>query len=121
MRKNMLPAKQIESAKTLASNFQTDAIRIETADNVGFYIYCSSVTDNTGTFAAEVRPYKDDNTLGEDWIPLTLSTTPTLNNADDDFFVSLNQLPNCQVRLSFSAAGTTPDGTCNIWISATGA
>jgi hypothetical protein len=112
-------AKQIESAKTLASNFQTSAIRIETTDNVGFFIYCSSVTDNTGSFAAEVRPYKDDNTVGEDWIPLSLDTTPILNNADDDFFISLNQLPTCQVRLNFTAAGSVPDGTCNIWISAT--
>lgn len=120
MRKQLLPAKQLESSKTLASAFQTDWVKIDTADNVGFFIYCTSVTDNTGSFAVEVRPWRDENTLG-DPISLTLSSSPTLADADAEFFVNLNQLPNCQVRLNFTAAGGTPDGSADVWISATGA
>jgi len=30
---------------------------------------------------------------------------------------NLNQLPVGQVRVAFTAAGGTPDGTCDIWVS----
>lgn len=120
MRKQLLPAKQLEDAKTLASDFQTDWVKVDTADNVGFFINCNNITDNTGTFAVQVRPWRDENTFG-DPVSLTLSSTPTLADGDDDFFVNLNQLPNCQIRVAFTSAGGTPDGDCDIWISATGA
>lgn len=119
-RKQLLPAVKINSATSLATSFQTSAIRVETADNIGVWIYCNSVTDNTGTFAIQLRPWRDNNTYG-DWITLTLDTVPTLAGADADFFVNLNQIPNCQLRASFVAAGGTPDGNCDIWVSGTGA
>lgn len=119
-RKQLLPAKQLESAKTLASSFQTSEVTVDTADNIGLWIYASSVTDNTGTFGVDVRPYRDQNTYG-DWVALSLSPTSTLANTDQNFFISLNQLPNCQVRVNFTAAGGTPDGVCDVWIAGTGA
>lgn len=113
-------AYQLNDDESLASNFQTSAVRVATADNIGIWIYANNVTDNTGSFVVQVRPWRDDNTFGE-WVTLTLSADLILSNADEDFFVNLNQLPNCQVRVSFTAAGGTPDGDCDIWISGTGA
>lgn len=120
MRKNLLPATKISSALDISVDATTDPIKVETADNVGIFIYVTTVTDNTGVFVVQIRPYKDANTYG-DWIDLTLSSVPTLANADASFFINMNQLPTCQLRLKFTAAGGTPDGICDVWVSATGA
>lgn len=109
--------RQLASAQSLASNFTTDWVNIPFLDNVGIAINTASVTDNTGTFAVEVR-MKDGNDTS-DPIELTLSSTPTLADADDDFFINLNQVPATQVRLKFTAAGGTPDGTAQIWFHTT--
>lgn len=120
MRKQILEAFQLETARTLATDFQTSEIRVETADNIGLFIYANSVTDNTGEFTVQVRPWKNANSY-DDWITLTLDTTMILANAATSFFVNLNQVPNCQMRVKFVAAGGTPDGNCDIWVSGTGA
>lgn len=117
-RKTMLPGVRVENDKSLASSFQTTAYEIESIDNIGFVIDCNNVTDNTGTFAVQVRIREDENVVS-DWVSLTLSSAPTLANAAAEFFVSINQLPPCEVRLSFTAAGGTPDGDCDIYFSGT--
>lgn len=109
-------SKQIATAQSLAASFNSEITTIKTVDNVAYTIQTASVTDNTGTFGVQFRAYKDDNTVGS-WIDLTLSSTPTLADADDGFLINLNQLPPGQVRLAFTAAGGTPDGTAEIWIS----
>ena len=110
---------EVETAKTLASNFtSTNIFTVKTVDNIGINIDCNNVTDNQGTFAVQHRLYKTD-TYASEWATLTLSSTPTLADGDDTFLVSLNQLPPGQVRVKFTAAGGTPDGDCTIRISAT--
>ena len=117
-RKQLLIANKVSDAQSLASDFQTDPITIETADNIGLWIEVpAGITDNTGVFTVQVRPYKDANNFGP-WADLT--TTYTLADAAATFFRKEVQLPTCQIRVSFVAAGTTPDGTCDIWFSATG-
>lgn len=117
-RKQLLQANKIADGQSLAANFQTDPIMIETADNVGLWIEVpTGITDNTGTFTVQVRAYKDANNFSA-WANLT--TTYTLANAAATFFRKETQLPNCQLRVSFVAAGGTPDGTVDIWVSATG-
>ena len=117
-RKQLLQANKISDGQSLAANFQTDPVMIETADNVGLWIVVpAGITDNTGTFTVQVRAYKDQNNFSA-WADL--STTYTLADAAATFFRKELGLPNCQIRVSFVAAGGTPDGTCDIWISATG-
>lgn len=120
MARKSVKSQQLESSKTLASNFTTNWVKIPYLDNVGFVINCDSVTDNTGTFAVQVRIKEkegaDANAAASAATTLTLSSTPTLADADDDFFINLNQLPATEVRLSFTAAGGTPDGTCDIFM-----
>lgn len=116
-RHNLLTAKKISDGQSLAANFQSSAVTIETANTVGIWLDASGVTDNTGTFTVQVRPYKDANNLGS-WASLT--TTYQLANAAAVFFRKEENLPPCQIRVSFVAAGGTPDGSVDIWISAIG-
>lgn len=111
--------KQLESATTLASNFTTDPVEVKLCDTIGFNIECTSVTDNTGAFYIDHRIYKDANNTSA-WAELTLSSTPSLSNADEVILINLNELPKGQVRLRFVAAGGTPDGSCNVWVSGKG-
>ncbi len=106
---------RLESAQSLAASFSTDWLTIAYQDNVGYLITTSGVTDNTGTFAVEVR-MTDSNGVSSDAVALTLDATPTLADTDAEFFINLNQVPATQVRLTFTAAGGTPDGTAAIFV-----
>lgn len=114
--KGFIEGHRLADDQSLAANFNSNVVTIKSIDNVGIVIETSSVTDNTGTFGVDVRIKKDDNTFSS-WVGLTLSSTPTLANADDQFFINLNQLPPCELRVTFTAAGSVPDGTCDIWVS----
>ena len=115
MSRKAVKTKRLLAAQSLAADFQTEWINISLGDNVGFLYATSDVTDNQGTFAIEVR-MKDDNGLTSDEAELSLSAVPTLADADATDFINLNQVPANQVRLTFTAAGGTPDGTADIWI-----
>jgi hypothetical protein len=114
-RKNAIPAYKLVNAQSLAASFQSAAVTLATATHIGFNIDTASVTDNTGTFGVQHRIYKDSNTYSE-WADLTLSATPTLADADATMLLDIT-VPPGQVRLTFTAAGGTPDGTCTVWIS----
>lgn len=110
-------SKKLESAKSLASSFQTDPTDIKYMHNVGYTIACSGVTSNTGEFKVEAR-IKESETSYSDWMELEFSTPIQLTNADKDIIINLNQLPFSQVRLTFTdSAG---DGVCDIFVSAKG-
>lgn len=115
MARKSVKTRQIEDAQSLAASFQTDWISIPFMDNIGFVINCNSVTDNTGTFGAEVRMVDDAGNASEA-VALTLSSVPTLADEAADFFLDLQQIPATQVRVTFTAAGGTPDGNCDIWV-----
>ena len=108
--------KRIATEQSLAASFNSEVTTIKTVDNVAYTVQTASVTDNTGTFGVQHRAYEDANTFSP-WIDLTLSTTPTLADGDDGFLINLNQIPPGQVRLKYTAAGGTPDGTAEIWVS----
>lgn len=113
--KQLLIASKIGDALDLSGAVQTNPVTIKTADNVGIVIETSGVTTNTGTFTVQYRAYKDENNFSA-WADL--ATTYTLASADAVFFRKELGLPNGQIRVSFVPAGT-PDGTADIWISAT--
>lgn len=108
--------KLLESATSLATDFTSDPVDVVLVDNVGINIDCTSVSDNTGSFYVDHRIYKNGNSFSA-WAELTLDSTPQLANDDATFLISLNQLPKGQVRLRFVAAGSTPDGSCDVWVS----
>ena len=115
MTKNYFESKILD-AESLAANFNSDPIDCVKCDNYAINISTASVTDNTGIFYVDHRIYKDANNYS-DWAELTLSSTPQLANADDVLLLNLNQIPKGQIRLRFVAAGGTPDGTCDVWVS----
>lgn len=117
-RKNLVTPRKLIESQSLAADFQTNPINIETADNMGLWIYASSVTDNTGVFTVQIRPYRNASGEAGDWI--ALDTTYQLANADANFFRKELSIPNGQIRVSFVAAGGTPNGSVEIWYSLTG-
>lgn len=110
---------KLETAKSLASSFQTDWINISFLTNCGFIMNCNSVTDNTGTFAVEVRSKKSENEVS-DPVELTLSSTPTLADADADLAIDLANVPYDQIRLTFTPSAGSPDGDADIWLTTKG-
>lgn len=116
-RKNIARAFRTKRAQSLAASFQTSPINVDYLDNVVFTVETASVTDNTGTFGVEAR-LKGDNNEASAWFPLELSLVPTLANANDKIVIKLDNVPFSEVRLTFAAAGATPDGTCDVWVEA---
>jgi hypothetical protein len=116
MSRKSVKTRRIYENQSLAASFNSDWINITQLDNVGVNLACNSVTDNTGTFAIEVRLKQPDPELFSEGSTLTLSSVPTLANAAANFFINLNQLPADQFRVVFTAAGGTPDGTLEMFV-----
>lgn len=108
--------KQLAATQSLAASFNSDVFEIpRKVSNVGINIDCNNVTDNTGDFVVQHRI--NDGKNQSEWASLSLSATPTLADADATYFLNLNQIPPGDLRVKFTAAGGTPDGDCDIWIS----
>lgn len=118
-RKDILTGYKLVDSQSLASSFNSNPITMGTKDNVAINISATSVTDNTGVFSIQHRILKSENVLGDfsDWNTLTLDMPPTLANASAVLGVYLNQVPPGQLRVVFTAAGGTPDGSVVIWVS----
>lgn len=114
-RKNILPAFKLVDGESLGASFASDPVTVNTATHVCFNITTAGVSDNTGTFAVEHRIYKDSGNYSG-WASLTLSSAPTLGDDDAVFMLDL-RLPPGQVRVVFTAAGGTPDGTVDVWVT----
>jgi hypothetical protein len=114
-RKNVIPAYHILPGGDLSDDFVTEAVTMTTATNISFTVSTSGVTDNTGSFGIEYRIYKDENHYGA-WIPLTFSPVPTLADANALLLIQAYLNPG-QARLTFIAAGGTPDGEADVWVT----
>lgn len=114
-RKNVIPAFKLVSAQSLASTFQSTPVTLTTATHIGFNCSTSGVTSNTGTFDVQHRVFKDVNTFS-DWATLTLSSQPSLLNADKTFLIDVTVIPG-QIRLFFTTSAGSPNGTLTVWIS----
>lgn len=118
-RKNVATPFRTLSAQSLAADFETSPMNVEYLDNVGILIDATAITDNLGTFSVWVRFVPAEGRgAPSNWAELTLDSVPTLTNTDETLFINLNQVDFTEVKLVFSAAGATPDGVADIWISA---
>lgn len=115
-RKLVLAPVQLESAKSLASSFTTDATIISYQDNVAYQINVDT-SDSEGTFAIEASLDYDERLNTGTWTELTLSGVPTVAAADDSILISMNQVPYKALRMTYTStvAGT---GVCDILIMA---
>lgn len=114
-RKNILPPFKLLNAESLAASFESEPVTITTVTHVGITLETASVTDNTGTFGVQWRAYKDAQNYSA-WATLSLSSTPTLADANMTDLLDL-RLPPGQFRITFTAAGGTPDGTVTAWVT----
>lgn len=111
---NVIPS-IVAADQSLASSFQSSALQLHKTKAVTFVIKCTSVTDNVGTFGIEVANTNDEPTSA-DWVALTLSSVPTLADADVNLGIDLLEGIGAfnWLRLTFTAGGTIPDGVCNV-------
>lgn len=116
-RKNLIRPYKLLTAQSLAVDFETEPSNIENVDNFAYLIDATGITDNTGSYGVEIR-YKIANTSElSAWVPLSLSEASIYADVDTKFYIYLNGLVASEVRLTFVAAGGTPDGVATIWIS----
>ena len=120
---NVIPSTAFISDDTsLAASFESSPYEMHKVKNLSFVLKCTNVTDNTGVFSFQVAnslPSGEAPPASGDWVSLTLSSVPTLANADSNFAVALGSADAPigmfqWVRFTFSAAGVTPDGVLNI-------
>lgn len=117
MSRKHVKTKKLATAQSLASSFQTEWLNVSQLDNAGFVVSTASVTDNTGIFSVEVRLVNSNTQEVSSAATLTLDSVPQLASTNTTLFININQLPADQVRLSFTPAGGTPNGTADIWIN----
>lgn len=110
---------QLSDDADLSADYVSDPFTVKTLDNIGILIEVTGVTDNTGTFEVQKR-YKSAKNEGTytDWVTITFSTGLTLGDADTTHEFFMRQINPCQLRVKFTAAGGTPDGIANIYVSA---
>lgn len=115
-RKLVLAPVALESAKSLATSFVTDATIISYQDNIAYQINVDT-SDSEGTFAVEASLDYDERLNTGTWTELTLSGVPTVAAADDSILISMAQVPYKALRMTYTStvAGT---GTCDILIMA---
>lgn len=99
--------KQLLTAQSLAADFQSAVSNIENCDKVSWSVIVSSISNNTGTFSAQVRMKDEVNNLTSSWIDIDFSPTPTLADADAQLTCLLTETCWTEARLAFTAAGVT--------------
>lgn len=115
-RKSIIKGYKLVTAHTLATSFNSAAVGIDYMDNIGFIFDCSSVTDNTGTFSIQARIKADENSFSA-WATLAI-TGLTLANAAVALPLDMAAMPWSEIRVVFTAAGGTPNGSVNVWMQA---
>jgi hypothetical protein len=100
-RKNIIPAYKILNDQSLGATWQSEPITLSTVSRLAFSVSTSGITNNVGTFSVQHRVYKDVNNYS-DWVTLTLSSTPTLADANDQILIDVS-VPPGQVRLVFTS------------------
>lgn len=114
MSRGFLPCFKLANDTAMSASFNSAAVTVTNVNRVSFNISTASVTAGTGTFQVQHRHYIDANNYS-DWATLTLDSTPTMAAANATFYVDVNVTPG-QLRIKYTAA-STPDGTCDIWVS----
>lgn len=117
MANNIIKGYALKRGQSLAASFQlTELINIRTIDRLFINIATTGVTDNTGEFFVQSRIVQDDNNYSA-WSTLDLTPEAVLNNANANMTLILDPPPVGQIRITFVAAGGTPNGSCDIWVS----
>lgn len=109
--------KRLATAQSLAASFQSEATNIKDMDVIAWKISTSGITDNTGTFTAQVRDKDPVTNQFGDWITLDFTPAATLADADTTLYCEAT-VRAVEARLAFVPAGGTPNGTAQIWVNA---
>lgn len=101
---------------SLAATIHSRPISMNLLDNAGITLNTSAVTANTGSFIVEATDDEVFNfdgsakSSGVTWIDIGVPAM-TLANVNAGFAPNVNQFPWKYLRVSFTPAGGTPNGT----------
>ncbi len=96
--------KVLETAVDLGFDFTTEATNVENLDHVAWIVETANVTDNAGTFSAQVRMTDPNTHETSAWVDLSFSPAPTLADADATFHEQLYDVVATEARLKFTAS-----------------
>lgn len=102
--------------QSLAANFVTEHTDVTAHFGCVFQVVTAGVTDNTGEFVVQGTCVDDGTGAPSDWVDIEEIEIPVLANANGVRFAAMAQVPFPFLRLKFTAAGGTPDGTCKIYV-----
>lgn len=105
-----MPFKLLDG-QSLSASFSSAPVTIQYLDNIGITLACTGVTTNTGAFRVEC------SIDGIKWIDLAITPSMSLSNANEDLIINLNQVPFSQLRVSFTPAGGSPNGSVDGFIT----
>ena len=117
-RKNLITGFQLLDNQSLGASFTSAPTNVENLDNLTYLISTAGITDNTGQFYVQGRIKKDINRYS-DWNTFSFSPAiAALADGNVTFSIELYGICYTEVRLGFTAAGGTPDGTADVWVQA---
>lgn len=104
----------IADAADMSNDFISDTYSVTSSRILNVFIDCANVTDNTGTFVLQHRG--NNGTVQTQWQNIDISAVFNVADADISHNAWL-QLPPCDLRISYTSAGVTPDGDCTIMVT----
>lgn len=116
-RKSNLIKYQTVTSGSMGADVTSAVTNIEFQDNIGVQLNFTGTP--VGTFAVQVSIDYGQDAYGNvtstgNWIPISLSTTPTAAGAADQIYISLNQLDAPWIRVKYTRTSGT--GTLNAYI-----
>ena len=120
-RKNVFSYQILPNLTSLSAGFVSNPTVVRNLDNVAYQINVTT-TNSVGSFTVEasldyaINESTNTVTNAGNWITLTLAGgTPTVNAANTNILIDLNQLPFEAVRLRYTST-TAGTGTCNGYV-----
>jgi hypothetical protein len=98
--------------QSLSTSFTSDSYPVDYQALIGITMDVVGLTTNSGQFYVQAS---NDNIS---WYTLNVSPNITLTNINDSFDIHLHGLPYRFIRMTFTPAGPTPDGSVSAIISA---
>lgn len=120
MGRAVLEAYKIAVEKPLGTSFVSEAIDVNTIDNVGIIIETTGVSQSSGEFKVEARAAGRREKDSSAWVGLDVSPAMLLPNSDTQLLVAIRSMPFSQLRVRFIAGAPSDDGFATVWVEGKG-
>lgn len=116
-RKNIARVKLFD-AVSLAADFTSIITDVDWLDGASIILTTAGVTDNTGTFTVEYRNKTSEDPNEQSAWQAYPGLAAALADSDDKITFRITRILESDIRVSFVAAGGTPDGTVTGFLNA---